>query len=141
MADFIKITINDTELGKIKGIKTKVSNLQKPMKQFMAYLELETKTQFVNQNDPDGVRWKDLAPSTWARKRSQTIGREDSIMVNSLYTRVSNLEGEIGLSAEHTIYFHGGTNRMPARTVLSVTEKRLAKGQAIFEGYLTDILR
>ncbi|NJM69246.1 MAG: hypothetical protein HC862_02900 [Scytonema sp. RU_4_4] len=141
MADFIKITINDTELGKIKGIKTKVSNLQKPMKQFMAYLELETKTQFVTQSDPDGSRWADLKPETWARKRSQTIGREDSIMINSLYTRVSNLEGEIGLSAEHTIYFHGGTNRMPPRTVLGVTEKRLAKGQAIFEGYLTDILR
>lgn len=141
MADFIKITINDTELGKIKGIKTKVSNLQKPMKQFMAYLELETKSQFITQSDPDGARWADLKTETWARKRSQTIGREDSIMINSLYTRVSNLEGEIGLSAEHTIYFHGGTNRMPARKVLDVTEKRLAKGQAIFEGYLTDILR
>ncbi|BAZ19395.1 hypothetical protein NIES4073_02650 (plasmid) [Kalymmatonema gypsitolerans NIES-4073] len=136
----ITIKINSTELGKFKGSASALKNMQKPMKQALAYLELETKTQFVTQSDFDGNRWKDLAPSTWARKKSGVIGRETSVMVNSIYTRLNGgLEGEIGLSAEYTIFFHAGTEKMPARPILGINDKRLTKIQSVFEIYIGDL--
>ena len=136
----ITIKINSTELGKFKGSASALKNMQKPMKQALAYLELETKSQFISQTDPDGVRWKDLTPSTWARKRSQSILREDSVLINSIYTRVSGgLEGEIGVSAEYALYHQMGTNKMPQRKILGVTDARLSKIQSVFEIYIADL--
>lgn len=139
---FITVKVNTAEIGKIReDWRLRLINLKKPMRQFLKYLELETKQQFVTQTTPEGYLWEDLKDETWAHKRSDTILREDSIMINSIYTRVRNLEGEIGLSDEKAVYHQFGTDKMPKREILGVPEERLQKGYTIFETYIGELMQ
>jgi hypothetical protein len=140
MKDFFTIKINTKDLAFFKSFPAKAKSLHKPMKQFLAFLELETKQQFIRQVDPDGKPWADLKPATWAKKRSKTILREDSIMINTIYTKLNGVNGEIGLTSEIAIYHQEGTDKMAQRQILGITDERLEKGNSFFEVYITDLI-
>lgn len=135
MSNYLKLKVNDRELSSIRVSADTVKDYRKPMQQYLAYLEAETKQQFITQTAPDGKRWKDLSKRTWERKKTKAILREKSNMINTLYTKLISGGGEIGFGAEYTIYHQEGTKKMAQRKILEITEEREARGVQIFESY------
>lgn len=122
-------------------LKAKKLDMRRPVRQSIVYLEGETKKQFVTETDYTGKKWADLKPSTWKQKKSGKIGRESSVMVNSIYSRLINqYSGEVGVGAEYAIYFDGGTKNMEARPILGFNEARERRMQSIFETHIDKAL-
>lgn len=140
MANKFTVKINDKAVGELKVGSKQIKNLRKPMAQFLNYLELQTKQQFVTETDPEGKPWADLKAETWARKNSDSILRERSIMINTIYTKVTKQGGEIGLTSEYAWFHQIGTENMEQREILGITEERLENGAAIFEAYVGEQL-
>ncbi|MBP5971532.1 phage virion morphogenesis protein [Brasilonema sp. CT11] len=142
MAATFTVKINEKNLGNFRGLPDQIRNMRKPMQNALAYLEAETKKQFVSETDPEGRAWASLKPSTLARKKSGAIGRETSAMINSIFTRLTgDLQGEIGLSVEYALYFSEGTKKMAARPILGFNNTREAKVMSLFEIYIGDLVR
>lgn len=123
----------------------KISDIKKPIREYVTWLERETREQFAKESDPEGKRWADLKPSTWLRKKTRAIGRESSQGVNSVFSKVSGgknyIEGIVGVGAEYLYFFHKGTRFMEPRPILGMTQERERKGEAILEKHIDNATR
>ncbi|NES17878.1 MAG: hypothetical protein F6K41_02900 [Symploca sp. SIO3E6] len=115
----------------LKRYKSRVRNLENPLRGWGNWMEQETERQFVTETDPDGVRWAALAPSTLAQKRR--LGYPDSILTRTGKMRrsvnsVADARGVlIGVDVPYAIFHQQGTRKMPQRRILGMNDKRRGK--------------
>ena len=115
----------------LKRYKSRVQNLEPPLKGWGNYMEQETERQFATETDPDGVRWAALAPSTLAQKRR--LGYPDSILTrtgkmrNSVVAIADARSVLIGVDVPYAIFHQRGTRKMPQRRILGMNDKREQK--------------
>ncbi|NER97508.1 MAG: hypothetical protein F6J86_27275 [Symploca sp. SIO1B1] len=115
----------------LKRYKSRVRNLENPLRGWGNWMEQETERQFATETDPDGVRWAALAPSTLAQKRR--LGYPDSILTRTGKMRrsvnsVADARGVlIGVDVPYAIFHQQGTRKMPQRRILGMNDKRRGK--------------
>jgi phage gpG-like protein len=136
----VQIKVDLRELEALRRAGADVGRFRRPMLQYVTWLEAETKLQFAREVDPQGQRWAALKPSTLKRKKSGAILRESGVMINTLYNRATETEGEVGIGTDYSIFHQEGTDKMDKREILGVTPEREAKGQQIFETYVSSQL-
>jgi phage virion morphogenesis protein len=107
------------------------------------YQEASTKKNFIRESDPDGRKWQDLKPATWLRKRSGSILREKSILVNSItHYPVGADTWVVGTNIEYGLYHQLGvlSKNLPARPFLGFSQTDIQRINQIFERYLQQVL-
>ncbi|NEP56008.1 MAG: phage virion morphogenesis protein [Symploca sp. SIO2G7] len=115
----------------LKRYKSRVRNLENPLKGWGNYMQQETERQFATETDPDGVRWAALAPSTLAEKRRK--GYPESILTrtgkmrNSVLAIADARSILIGVDVPYAIFHQQGTRKMPQRRILGMNDKREQK--------------
>jgi len=115
----------------LKRYKSRVRNLEPPLRGWGNYMEQETERQFATETDPDGVRWAALAPSTLAQKRR--LGYPDSILTrtgkmrNSVVAIADARSVLIGVDVPYAIFHQQGTRKMPQRRILGMNDQREQK--------------
>lgn len=138
-----KIRIDKNDLARLRKKAREFGGDWTPaMQKAVVYLENSTRQRVAKQIDPEGNRWADLKPSTWARKTSNKIGRETGQMVNSIYSEVRSRGriGEVISPTEYSIFFHFGTGKQPARELLGITQTNEERIAAIFNKEIKDRL-
>lgn len=133
MAAMIQIKINDSYLLAIAKAGAKLNDFSKPMAEYVAYLEGRTRMNFVRETDPEGVRWKDLKPNTWSRKKSNSILRESGRLVNSISSSSSKSQGAVETNVDYAKALQKGTSKMNARPFMGVNKEDEERGMTIFE--------
>jgi len=114
-------------------------NLTPALREAAIYQEASTKKNFVRETDPDGRKWQDLKPATWAMKKSGSILREKGILINSITHYPKNADTwEVGTNVEYGIYHQFGVqNRnLPARPFLGFSQTDIQAINQIFQRYL-----
>jgi hypothetical protein len=119
-----------------KNLKSSISNMTPPFDEFGRYLTDETKQQFTREEDPEGNKWAELSPRTLLKKKSPHILRETEMMYKSLYYRADKKSFEYGINDFKYNFHHTGTERMPARVVIGITETRKEKLNKLIILYL-----
>lgn len=128
----MKITITGNAQMKVADLARKARSLHKPMREATVFMERQTKKRFLTETDPDGAAWADLRPSTIAQKKTSTILREESILVNSVASESGGSVGRVYATAEHGLYHQTGTSKMPAREFLGIGADDEAMIEKIF---------
>lgn len=107
-----------------------------------------TQDRFVDQEDPDGVPWVDLAPETWARKRTDRILVEYGDLRGGISFDPTDDYVDVIADREYAaIHQFGGTPEMapgpaaiPARPFLGIGREDAVMVVAAAERYLRDAL-
>lgn len=108
-----------------------------------------TQDRFAAQVDPDGVPWVDLAPDTWARKRTDRILVEFGDLRGGISFDPTEDYVDVVADREYAaIHQFGGTPDMPpgpagvpARPFLGLSREDAVMVLAAAERYLLDALR
>lgn len=88
MADITITLSGDFEAG-LRRIAHALEHMRPVMAQFGEYQLGEIENRFATQTDPDGEKWVNLKPSTWARKKNDKI-----------LTETTRLRGSFGYDAD-----------------------------------------
>ncbi len=110
-----------------------------PLQEAAIYQEASTKVNFAKESSPDGQKWQDLKPATWLRKRSGSILREKSILVNSItHYPVGNDTWVVGTQIEYARSHQLGnpSRNLPARPFLGFSRNDINQINQIFQRYL-----
>lgn len=107
-----------------------------------------TQDRFVDQVDPDGVPWVDLAPATWSRKRTDRILVEYGDLSGGINFEPTDDYVDVIADREYAaIHQFGGTPDMapgpaaiPARPFLGISREDAAIVVAAAERYLVEAL-
>lgn len=124
----LKLELTTKEISRLmKNLSSRVRNLDPPLRGFGNYLGRKTEQQFVQQEDPDGRPWADLAPSTLAQKRRQ--GYPDDILTRTGKMRRSfkaiASSRSLTITMSFPAQFHqSGTRKMPQRRILGLNPER-----------------
>jgi hypothetical protein len=108
----------------MKQMKTSVSDMSPPFKEYGRYLKKETDEQFVREVDPDGRPWEPLKPSTLLRKKTGFKLRETYEMSKSFFVDIDKKSMSYGLRDKKYIFHHYGTSKMVARVVIGDNNER-----------------
>lgn len=118
--------------------KAKLRDFSEPLTEIGLYMERETKLNFAKQSAPDGSAWAPLKPSTLRTKRTRSILRETSTLINGIgASRASRTEVKVqSRGARYGIFQQTGTGKMAARPFLGVADRHLPKIRQILEEYI-----
>ena len=122
-------------LQRIEQLRARASDLRPVMEDIGAVMERNVQARFDLKEDPGGRRWAPLAAATRASydRADRSTGRggkpevrhrgtlleRTGLMRQSLSTRASSDEVEIGFGREPAVYHEFGTKRMPRRGLLT----------------------
>ncbi|MBW4666492.1 MAG: phage virion morphogenesis protein [Cyanomargarita calcarea GSE-NOS-MK-12-04C] len=133
------------DFSAITAIALRARNLDMtpPLRDASIYQEASTKVNFAKESSPDGQKWQDLKPATWLRKKSGSILREKSILVNSItHYPVGTNTWVVGTNVEYGLYHQKGvpSRNLPARTFLGFSQNDINQINQIFQRYVENIL-
>lgn len=129
-------------LETFEAARRSLARLQPAFNQVGAYMERETKMNFARQSTPAGAPWPDLAPATWARKRTQAILDESGDLKKSIAAEPASADGVRinGGGVEYGIYHHTGTSRMPQREYIGIGPQHEEQIRAIVMRYVAQAM-
>jgi len=137
----LKISVDGKQLKRDIGLrKSRVSNLQPPLRGFGYYLEQETEKQFNTETDPQGRPWAELKPSTLQQKRAK--GYPDDILTatgemrSTVYSVASKRSLEFGIRDPKARWHQYGTSKMPQRQIIGITPKRVSQGSKLIKVWI-----
>jgi phage virion morphogenesis protein len=139
----LSVTIDTRELKQmVKQYKSRLTNLEPPLKGFGQYLLKETQDQFKNQTDPEGKRWAELKEKTLLEKQRKgypsDILTRTGDMQKKLYYEVSNKSLEFGIKSPIAEIHQDGvpSRNLPQRRIVGITKKRLQYKQKLVLNYI-----
>lgn len=86
-------------------------------------LEGSSKQRFDDKKSPDGVSWKNLKPSTIARKGNHNILIDSNNLHKGILNQVTAHSVVVGTPEFYGKYHQFGTKSMPARQFLGISEQ------------------
>lgn len=119
MNEGVKIELKGANLKRILAqLAASSADLTRPMRDVGEYLLRETMERFQNEKDPDGNKWKPLAPATIAAKGNANILSQSGRLLRSILYRPYRTGVEIGTNLEYAaIHQFGGTIKREAHDV------------------------
>ncbi|NEO59152.1 MAG: phage virion morphogenesis protein [Moorea sp. SIO4G2] len=116
--------------------KYRITDMTRPLRESMGYLDAVTKQRFLKEQDPDGKEWAPLSSSTLKSKRSGQKLVETGRLIRSLQWTVSPVEGVYFTPVEYAIYLQKGTRSMPKRPFLGLNKQDVRNIEQIFLRHL-----
>ncbi len=111
------------------------------MRKIGRLLEDSTRERFATKQDPNGVSWEQLAPSTLRQKKGGGgILVASSDLMKSITYRAYQTSVEVGTNEEHGKYHQTGTPNMPAREFLGLSTDDKDNIQQTLNEFLEGIL-
>lgn len=107
-----------------------------PLRESNIYMERITLNRFARETDPDGRPWTPLKPSTLKQKKSGTILREKSILVNATSSRVVGDTGYIENPTSYGGLHQRGTKFLPKREFLGFGRRDIARINTFFRKHI-----
>jgi phage virion morphogenesis protein len=138
----LSVTYNFSAITAI-ALRARNLDMTPPLREASIYQEASTKVNFVKESSPDNKKWQNLKPATWLRKRSGSILREKSILINSItHYPVSNDTWVVGTNVEYGLYHQLGvpSRNLPARPFLGFSQNDINQINQIFQRYVEKIL-
>lgn len=116
----ISITIDDRELRTaLDRLARRVEDTSPAMRAIAAELETRISDRFDAQRDPQGRAWAPLSGKTLARKKGRgRILYHSGDLLDSLTSRASRSEAEVGFGKPYAAFHEYGTQKMPRRGLL-----------------------
>lgn len=104
----------------IKNLKKKIAltsrnSLAQPMWASARRIKQQINTNFDAQVNPQGEKWADLKPATWARKQTRKILTETGALRRSIQVIGSKKGIEFNAGSKYAPFHHYGTSKMPKR--------------------------
>ena len=127
----VSVKISGDAIEVVGKILDKLQNSQPMLGRMAAYQERSTKLNFARQSDPDGKAWAPLSTRTLQRKRSGSILRETSALVNSVSSQVAGNSAIISAGQSYGIFHQTGTSKMPQRRFLGFGDRDIEEHQKI----------
>lgn len=112
-------------------------DLKPALREAALYEERALKTRIYQEVSANGQPYAPLKPATLARKKSGTILREKSILVNAFQILpVTDDQAQIENPTEYGINLQRGTAKMAARPFMEFSEEDKDRIQAIVEAHM-----
>lgn len=92
-------------------------NLKTPLADIGESMLISTDDRFVNQEDPDGVAWKDLKDETWKRKKNDKILTESQRLRGSFNYNAGDDELQWGSNVIYAAIHQLGGETKPGITI------------------------
>lgn len=130
----VKVYNLDNVLEAVNYAKKKLQTPTEPLQEIADFYKDDIRENFEQERSPDGMPWARLAPSTVRQKRTSYILRETFALFNAIKTTVQGNEVRIGVDLFYAIFHQKGTNKIPARPFLGVSDRHYKR----FEKIVTD---
>lgn len=116
-------------------------NLMPLMQAVAGTLEDSTKQRFNSKVAPNGVHWQNLKPSTLQTKQRRGGGIlvDSGDLLTSITSYANNHSVVVGSNEVYAKYHQVGTNKMPARPFLGLSEQDKARLRERLNEFLEDI--
>lgn len=109
-------------------------------------LENSTRKRFETKRDPEGISWEQLKPATVARKQHKNGSIRGGILVDhgdlrkSITYHASTQSVAVGTDRQYGQYHQTGTEHMPARRFLGLSEADKTEINEFIRHFLEDVL-
>jgi len=133
---------------RIGTLLTRIDDAEPVLASFGEYLIGEHQDRFDREVDPEGNRWADLAPETWARKRIPKILTETSTLRDDVVYDAGKASLAIGTNVEYGAVHQFGADfsimstrrrvKIPARPYIGVTPADVEELHEMLKEYLGD---
>jgi phage gpG-like protein len=153
----------DEEMALLSVAIKKFGNFREPMREWVRYMQNETKKLFSNNalgGEYDGIQWEYFSEKTLARLSKgltvyrftrpkyrtklefgdrilQHTGKLRKSLTTSKLFRLTNNRVEFGSDVDYAGYHQFGTKNMPARPILSATNRNYEHLDRLISKHLT----
>lgn len=133
----ITIEIKGSAVNAVADLAAKMDNLSSAMAEAGAYVERETKSNFLRQSSPDGAPWQALAPATLRRKRGSGILRESGALMAGISMSSGKLEARVtSTGPAYNIFHQSGGSKLPQRKFIGLSDRYIEPVTAIIRNSL-----